>query len=88
MMESQKIHHTVPPTAGLGTGATPAAWGILKSPSPFFLPLEGGGPEVGVKFSPLTPTLSHGGERENKVESDYIMPASRNGSKRLLRGYQ
>jgi len=27
---------------------------------------------VGVKFSPLTPTLSHGGERENEVKSDYF----------------
>ncbi len=31
---------------------------------------------MGVKLSPLTPTLSHGGERENEVKSDYIKPAS------------
>jgi len=58
--------------------------GLQKSSSPFFLPLEGGGPEVGVNSSSLTPTLSHGGERENKVESGYIKPASQNGLKRLF----
>jgi len=29
---------------------------------------------VGVKLSPLTPTLSRGGEREIKVKNDYIEP--------------
>jgi hypothetical protein len=29
---------------------------------------------VGVKFYPLTPTLSHDGERENEVKGDYIEP--------------
>jgi len=29
---------------------------------------------VEVKLFPLTPTLSHGGERENEVKSDYIEP--------------
>jgi hypothetical protein len=30
---------------------------------------------VGVKLIPLTPTLSHGGERENEVKSDYLSPS-------------
>ena len=102
LMESQKGHlagctHSVRLKDGMGVGATPVAWDIQKSPSPSFLPLEGGGPEVGVKFSPLTPTLSsfgklrtvslsnpHGGERENEVKNDYFMPASQNGSMRLF----
>jgi len=46
--------------------------GLLKSYSQFFLPLEGGGSEVGVKKFPLTPTLSHAGERESKVKNDYF----------------
>ena len=64
-------------------------WGIRKSRSLFFLPLEGGGPEVGVKLCPLTPTLSHGGERENEVKSDFIEPSPRKMTRRnFLRGYQ
>jgi hypothetical protein len=49
--------------------------GANNSPSSaFFLSLEGGGSEVGVKICPLTPTLSHDGERENEVKYDYYLP--------------
>jgi hypothetical protein len=74
---------------------------ILSSHSLFFLPLKvpstslgvlslskEGGSEVGVKFSPLTPTLSHGGEMEDEGNIDYIRSASLKNLKRLLRGYQ
>jgi hypothetical protein len=54
------------------------SWGgAQNSPSSlFFLPLEGGGSEVGVKILPLTTTLSHGGERESDEKNDYVSPAS------------
>jgi hypothetical protein len=58
------------------------SWGgANNSPSSaFFLPLEGGGSEVGVKICPLTPTLSHDGERENEVKYGHISPASQRWS--------
>jgi len=37
-----------------------------------------------VKLSPLTPTLSHDGERENKVKNDYTEPRPTKSSKRLF----
>jgi hypothetical protein len=58
VMESQKVHlagckNIVQPRDGVE---------LLKSSSQFFLPLEGGGQEVGVKFSPLTPAISSFGK--------------------------
>jgi hypothetical protein len=54
VMESQKIH-----LAGCKSSVGPRdGVELLKSSSQFFLPLEGGGQKVGVKFSPLTPALS------------------------------
>jgi hypothetical protein len=41
-----------------------------------------------VKLSPLTPTLSREGERENEVKNDYIKTALQKAQRDLLRGYQ
>lgn len=64
---------------------------------PILPPPRGGRIRGGHAYGVITPTLSpstklgtvslsnrHSGERENKGESDYIKPASQNGSKRLL----
>ena len=40
-----------------------------------------------MKLYPLTPTLSHGGERENEVKIDLINSASQMTQRKFLRGY-
>ena len=57
-MESQKVH----PAGCTRSVRLRDGVELLKSSSQFFLPLEGGGQEVGVKFSPLTPALSSFGK--------------------------